>query len=129
MNAPFVNTWDDAIERGTTFYRVVKLTQPANPDLPYHPVTNSKPVDLTGLTPRSMLLLRRDGSVAAAFACAVIGDRTEGVIAWAMPRNTVDALTAGQLYEYFIYLDSADGVTTYPAQRGQIAVYRGSAPE
>lgn len=111
--------YNDIIQQGATFYRVVSLFSDA---------AKTIPLPLANKTPRSTLMLPGDGSHVADFACAVLGDPANGQIVWTMPRATTAMLRADRGYLHNIDLDDSDGITTDRSAEGQIIVHHGQKP-
>jgi hypothetical protein len=117
MAKSLVSIWNDVIEQGATFYRVVSLFSDAEQTIP---------MDLTYKTPRSTLMTET-GKFVANYACSVLAPATAGQLVWTMPREGTAAISSASAYIYDIDLDDADGITTDRAQSGLITIKIGQA--
>jgi hypothetical protein len=110
-----VSTWNDVIEQGATFYRVVSLFSDAEQTIP---------IDLTSKVPRSTLMTET-GKYVADFGCSVLVPATAGQLAWTMPRSGTAAISSANTYIYNIDLDEVEGDATDRVQKGLITVNPG----
>jgi hypothetical protein len=104
-------TYNDTIEQGATFYRVVTI---------YSDALNTIPIPLTTKTPRATLMLP-SGQHIADFGCAIT-DSPNGKLAWTMPRAVTSILEANRQYLFNLDIDDSDGITTDRVLSGSITV-------